>query len=74
MKGEVDEMLDKMLGNVLAVVYDRKGVSSLEYGILAVAIVGAVATAALTLTTDLTDLFTSVATAITKAVTKAGGG
>jgi Flp pilus assembly pilin Flp len=66
-------MLDKIVGTVRAVAHDRKGVSSLEYGILAVAIVGAVATAALTLATDLTSLFDSVASAITAAVTKAGG-
>jgi Flp pilus assembly pilin Flp len=67
-------MLDKIVGTVRAMAYDRKGVSSLEYGILAVAIVGAVATASLTLATDLNSLFSSVADAITKAVTKAGGG
>lgn len=67
-------MLDKIVGPVGAVAHDRKGVLSLDYGILAVAIVGAVATAALTVGTDLTNLFDSVATAITTAVAKAGGG
>lgn len=40
---------------------DRKGVTSLEYGILAAIVVGALITAATTLGTDLKSLFTAVA-------------
>jgi pilus assembly protein Flp/PilA len=43
---------------------DRKGVTALEYGVLAAGIVLAVATAATALAGKLTTLFTSVGTAI----------
>jgi Flp pilus assembly pilin Flp len=67
-------MWEMIAGTLRALVYDRRGVSSLEYGILAVAIVGAVATATTVLSTDLTTLFNDIATAITNAVSKAAGG
>ncbi len=53
-------MLSLLKDHVLAVLHDRKGVTALEYGVLAAGIVIAVATAAVTLGTDLTSLFTSV--------------
>jgi Flp pilus assembly pilin Flp len=65
-------MLEIIVCALRALAYDPQGVSSLEYGILAVAIVGAVATATKVLSGDLTTLFNDVADAISKALTKAG--
>jgi Flp pilus assembly pilin Flp len=49
---------------VLAVVRDRKGISSLEYGVLAVGIVAVVAAAAVTLGGKLTTVFTNIGNAL----------
>ncbi len=49
---------------LLAVLHDRKGVSALEYGALAVGIVLAVATAAVTLGGKLTTLFTTIGSSL----------
>lgn len=47
-----------------AVMQDRKGISALEYGVLAVAVIGAVATAAGLLAGDVKTLFDNVGSAI----------
>lgn len=44
---------------------DRKGITALEYGILAAIVVGALVTAAGTLGTDLKALFTNLGTKLT---------
>ena len=62
-------MLNEMIFRLLAVLHCRKGVSSLEYAILAVAIIGAVSAAMTTLGSDIKALFNSLENAITAATT-----
>ena len=50
-----------LLGRVVA---DRKGVTAMEYGVIAAGIVLVVATAAATLGTDVAALFTSLGAAL----------
>lgn len=52
---------------LFALLTDRKGVSSLEYAVLAVGIVAAVAAGALTVGGDLTKVFTNIGTELTAA-------
>jgi Flp pilus assembly pilin Flp len=67
------EMLTITLQLLRATLRDRAGVSSLEYGVLAVGIVAAVATAVGLLGADFTALFQDVGAAITAAVTQVKG-
>ena len=58
-------MMISVLGRLLvAALKDRRGVSALEYGALAVGIVLAVATAAVTLGGKLTTLFTTIGSSL----------
>jgi Flp pilus assembly pilin Flp len=61
-------MLHKLTAKLIACVYDRKGISAMEYGILAAAIIGVVATAMSTIGGDLTLLMNKVETALTNAI------
>jgi Flp pilus assembly pilin Flp len=56
-----------------AALRDRAGVSSLEYGILAIGIVTAVAAGVSVLSGDLGTFFNDVGTAITNAITTVKG-
>jgi pilus assembly protein Flp/PilA len=58
-------MLQYISSMVVVALQDRKGITAMEYGILAAAILGAVATAATTIGTDLTALFAKIITDIT---------
>jgi pilus assembly protein Flp/PilA len=58
-------MLQNVVSKVAAAVRSNKGISALEYGILAAVIVGAIATAAATLGTDLSNAFNLVGSKIT---------
>jgi pilus assembly protein Flp/PilA len=51
---------------------DRRGISAMEYGILAAAIIGVVATAATQLGSNLSTLFNDVITDLTNAVSHSG--
>jgi len=62
-------MLQVMISRLTATLRDRKGISAMEYGILAAAIIGVVATAATNLGTELAALFAAVVADLTKAVT-----
>jgi pilus assembly protein Flp/PilA len=53
-------MLQYISSMVVVALQDRKGITAMEYGILAAAILGAVATAATTIGTDLTALFAKI--------------
>ena len=66
-------MLTYAMQLMRATLRDRAGVSSLEYGVLAIGIIAAVATGVVALGTDLNSLFTAVGTAITAATNKVGG-
>jgi len=66
-------MLTNAMQLVRATLRDRSGVSSLEYGVLAVGIIVAVASAVALLGADFTTLFTDIGTQITAAVAKVGG-
>lgn len=58
-------MMNSVVVRLLAATLnDRRGVSALEYGALAVGIVLAVATAAVTLGDKLTALFTTIGTSL----------
>ena len=57
-------MLTYVTQIALAALKDRKGVTALEYGVLAVGIVLVVATAAIAVGTHLNTLFTAVDTAL----------
>ncbi len=57
-------MLQFMIYRLTAVLDDRKGISALEYGILAAAIIGAVGAAATTIGTDLPLIFAKVTAAL----------
>ena len=60
---------------MLQLLRDRRGVSSLEYAVLAVCVVAAVAGAVtLVLAPAISQAFTDVASAITSAMKTAGGG
>ncbi len=59
-------MLQTFYVYVNTLLADRKGVTALEYGVLAAAIIGAIATVAGTIGTDLGALFTSLASDITR--------
>jgi Flp pilus assembly pilin Flp len=64
-------MMTKTMQLLRASLRDRAGVSSMEYGVLAIAILGAVVGGLALLTPQITALFTAVATAITNAITAA---
>ena len=53
--------------------YDRKGISALEYAILAAAILGAVSAGVTTLGGDISSLFNALETVVNNAVTAATG-
>jgi pilus assembly protein Flp/PilA len=56
------------MGRLTALLADRKGISAMEYGILAAAIIGVVATAATNLGTEITAVFTAVINDLKNAV------
>jgi len=60
-------MLDRVMIKLFAALNDRKGISALEYGILAAGIIGVVATAAATLGSDLASLLDAIGTKLTNA-------
>lgn len=60
-------MIATLKSRILAVLMDRDGISAMEYGILAAAIIGVVATAAATIGTDLGTLMNKVITDLTNA-------
>jgi Flp pilus assembly pilin Flp len=47
---------------LFAAMQDRKGVTALEYGVLAVAVIGAVAAAATVLSGDISSAFSNIGT------------
>jgi Flp pilus assembly pilin Flp len=53
-------MLEYALIRLKTLIGDRKGISSLEYAVMAVGIVGAVAAAAVTLGTDIADALNNI--------------
>jgi pilus assembly protein Flp/PilA len=57
-----------MMSRMTDALRDRKGISAMEYGILAAAIIGVVATAATNLGTEISALFAKVVTDLTNAV------
>jgi pilus assembly protein Flp/PilA len=61
-------MLQLALARLTSLMGDRRGISAMEYGILAAAIIGVVATAATTLGGDLGTLFNDVIADLAKAV------
>ena len=61
-------MLDRLTVKLIAFLHDRKGISAMEYGILAAAIIGVVATAMTTIGGDLTSLMGKVENALTNAI------
>jgi pilus assembly protein Flp/PilA len=63
-----------VFGMISAVLRDRKGISAMEYAILAAAVLTAVGAAATTLSGDLSSLYSSLSTLITSTMTKASGG
>jgi Flp pilus assembly pilin Flp len=64
------EMLINIVQLLRATLRDRAGVSSLEYGVLAVGVVAAVATAVGALGGEFTTLFNDIGTAISAAIAK----
>lgn len=66
-------MLTDVAQLVRASLRNSAGVSSIEYGILAVGVIGAVVVGVTLLSGDLSTLFTSLGTTISTAVTKVGG-
>jgi Flp pilus assembly pilin Flp len=67
-------MLGNMIGRILCILHDRKGVSSLEYAILAVAILGGLTAVIANISTDVGTLFTDLYNAIHKALPTPAGG
>ena len=61
-------MLQVMISRLTATLRDRKGISAMEYGILAAAIIGVVATAATNMGTESSLLFNAVVTDLKSAV------
>ncbi len=57
-------MLHIPFARVLALVRDRRGISSLEYAVMALGILGAVITAAITLGADIATALTNIGAAI----------
>ena len=53
-------MLTYMLQNALAALKDRKGVTALEYGVLAAGIIAVIATVVFTIGSNLTTIFSDV--------------
>jgi Flp pilus assembly pilin Flp len=66
-------MLNLIVAQVVAATCDRRGGSSMEYGVLAVAVIIAVATVAGLLTNDLLTTFSALSDQISAAMTKAAG-
>ena len=60
-------IITKAASVVEAAMADRKGVTSLEYGVVAAALIAAVTAGMATLSTSLTDAFIALGAAITKA-------
>ena len=54
-------MIRYVMTLVAAAMNDRKGITAMEYGVLAVAVIGAVTVAGVTLTTGIETLMTKVA-------------
>ena len=61
-------MLTNAMQLVRAALRDRAGVSSIEYGVLALGIIGVLSAAMLALGTDLTNLWAAVENMITGAI------
>jgi Flp pilus assembly pilin Flp len=61
-------MWGNMIGRILSVLHDRKGVSSLEYAILAVAVLGGLTAVIASISTDVGTLFTDLKNAIHNAL------
>ena len=61
-------MLGNAIGRILGVLDDRKGVSSLEYAIVAVAVLGGLTAVIASISTDVSTLFTDLKTAIHNAL------
>jgi Flp pilus assembly pilin Flp len=59
------EMRKMFTGTIIAALHDRKGVSAMEYAILAAAILTAVGAAAITLAGDISGLLIKLGDAIT---------
>ena len=57
-------MVHNLLARVVALARDRRGISSLEYAVMALGVVGAVVTAAITLGGDIATALTNIGTAI----------
>lgn len=57
-------MLTYMLQNALAALKDRKGVTALEYGVLAAGIIAVIATVVFTIGSNLESMFSNVSTKI----------
>jgi len=66
-------MLTTSIQLLRAMLRDRAGISSLEYGILAMGVIGALAVAMTAILPQLTALWADVAADIKNAVTAAGG-
>jgi Flp pilus assembly pilin Flp len=65
-RGRLD-MLTNAIQLLRAALGDRSGISSLEYGVLAIAIIGGLAAVLGTLTSDINTLWTTLETTITNA-------
>jgi pilus assembly protein Flp/PilA len=61
-------MLQLALARLTSLMGDRRGISAMEYGILAAAIIGVVATAATNLGSEIGLLFNKVVTDLSNAV------
>ncbi|MGA3399358.1 MAG: Flp family type IVb pilin [Acetobacteraceae bacterium] len=53
-------MLNWIIGRTVAALRDRKGISAMEYGILAAALIGVIFTAVTALGTEITAMFNAV--------------
>ena len=62
--GKVADMRNWYTQKIVAVLYDRKGISAMEYAILGAAVLGAVGTAVTTLGGDITKLFDKMNTIV----------
>ena len=65
-------MLHLLLAKFRAVSADRRGITAMEYGVLAAAVIGVVATAAVTIGADISSLFNTIVTDLNTAASKLG--
>ena len=63
-EGKVRSMLTSTLQMLLSAIRDRKGVTALEYGVLAAGIIAVIAAIIFTIGTNLKGMFTSVSSQI----------